>query len=53
MFKAFEFCLPTSDNKVSAGPQRLHEIKYDGFRLRVEREGDRVSIAARRRLETR
>ena len=24
------------------GPDWLHEIKYDGYRLRLEREGDRV-----------
>ena len=42
MFKGFEFCLPTSAKVVPAGPEWLHEIKYDGFRLRVERGGDRV-----------
>jgi hypothetical protein len=24
------------------GPHWLHEIKYDGYRLRLERDGDRV-----------
>ena len=38
MFKAFEFCLPTTGIKVPAAPEWLHEIKYDGFRLRVERD---------------
>ena len=47
MFKAFEFCLPTNATKVPAGPEWLHEIKYDGFRLRVERDGDRVRLVAR------
>ena len=36
MFKAFEFCIPTTSTKVRAGPEWLHEIKQDGFRLRVE-----------------
>jgi hypothetical protein len=36
--KAFEFCIPTAGIKVPVGPEWLHEIKYDGFRLRVERE---------------
>jgi bifunctional non-homologous end joining protein LigD len=47
MFKAFEFCLPTTGTKVPAGPEWLHEIKYDGLRLRVEREGDRVRLITR------
>jgi DNA-binding CsgD family transcriptional regulator len=32
----YEFCLPTSAKAVPDGPDWLHEIKYDGFRLRVE-----------------
>jgi bifunctional non-homologous end joining protein LigD len=44
MFKGFDFCLPTSSKAVPAGPEWLHEIKYDGFRLRVERAGDRVRL---------
>jgi ATP-dependent DNA ligase len=44
MFKAFEFCIPTIGTKVPAGPEWLHEIKYDGYRLRLERDGDRVRL---------
>jgi bifunctional non-homologous end joining protein LigD len=40
----FEFCLPTLGKAVPAGPEWFHEIKYDGYRLRVEREGDRVRL---------
>jgi ATP-dependent DNA ligase len=47
MFKAFEFCLPTNGPKVPAGPEWLHEIKHDGFRIRVERDGDRVRLITR------
>jgi bifunctional non-homologous end joining protein LigD len=47
MFKAFEFCVPITGTKVPAGPEWLHEIKYDGFRLRVERDGDRVRLITR------
>jgi ATP-dependent DNA ligase len=47
MFRAFEFCLPTTGTNVPAGAEWLHEIKYDGFRLRVEREGDRVRLITR------
>jgi hypothetical protein len=28
MFKAFEFCIPTTGTKVPAAPEWLHEIKY-------------------------
>ena len=51
MFKAFEFCLPTNATKVPAGPEWLHEIKQDGFRIRVERDGDR--IPEHRRIQVR
>ena len=47
MFKAFEFCVPTTGTKVPAGLEWLHEIKYDGYRLRLEREGDRVRLITR------
>jgi bifunctional non-homologous end joining protein LigD len=41
----FEFCIPTrSTTTVPDGPDWLHEIKYDGYRLRVERNGDRVRL---------
>lgn len=43
----FEFCIPTPGKAVPAGPEWLHEIKYDGYRLRVERDGDRVRLFAR------
>jgi hypothetical protein len=46
MLKAFEFCIPIAGTKVPAGPEWLHEIKY-GFRLRVERDGDRVRLITR------
>jgi hypothetical protein len=47
MPKAFEFCLPITEAKVPGGPEWLHEIKYDGFRLRVERDGGRVRLITR------
>jgi len=40
----FEFCIPTRSTTVPDGPDWLHEIKYDGYRLRVERNGDRVRL---------
>jgi ATP-dependent DNA ligase len=47
MFKGFEFCLPTNAASVPGGPEWLHEIKHDGFRIRVERDGDRVRLITR------
>jgi bifunctional non-homologous end joining protein LigD len=43
----FEFCLPTTGAKVPDRPEWLHEIKFDGYRLRVERNGDRVRLITR------
>jgi len=31
---AVEFCLPTSGKAVPSGPDWIHEVKYDGYRLR-------------------
>ncbi len=30
-----------------AGAEWFHEVKYDGYRLRVERDGDRVRLITR------
>jgi bifunctional non-homologous end joining protein LigD len=42
--RVFEFCLPTMAKAVPAGSEWFHEIKYDGYRLRLERDGDRVRL---------
>ena len=42
----FEFCIPTT-RAVPVGAQWFHEIKYDGYRLRIERDGDRVRLITR------
>ena len=44
---AFDFCIPTRGIKVPHTPDWLHEIKFDGYRLRVERNGDRVRLITR------
>jgi bifunctional non-homologous end joining protein LigD len=44
MPNTFEFCIFTRSTSVPSGPEWLHEVKYDGYRLRVERDGDRVSL---------
>lgn len=43
----FDFCLPSKATAVPTGPDWLHEIKYDGYRLRLERDGDRVRLITR------
>jgi ATP-dependent DNA ligase len=42
--KAFEFAIPVKGSKVPAGPDWLHEIKHDGYRMRLLREADRVRL---------
>ena len=49
MFEAFDFCLPTRGIKVPDRPEWVHEVKYDGYRLRVERDGDRVRLTVSNR----
>lgn len=44
MRTSFEFCLPTAAKAVPAGPDWIHEIKYDGYRLRLERDGTAVRL---------
>jgi ATP-dependent DNA ligase len=43
----FEFCLPTNGKIVPSTPEWFHEIKYDGYRLRVERDRERVRLITR------
>jgi ATP-dependent DNA ligase len=35
-------CLPSKTTKSPSGPLWVHEIKYDGYRLMVRRDGARV-----------
>jgi bifunctional non-homologous end joining protein LigD len=36
-----EPCLPSKTAKLPSGPLWLHEIKHDGYRLMVRRDGSR------------
>jgi bifunctional non-homologous end joining protein LigD len=45
--RLFEPCIPTRGTKVPAGPDWIHEIKHDGYRLIVQREGKRVRLFTR------
>src|SRR6516164_3112902 len=47
MLKAFDFCLPTRATIVPDTSDWLHEIKYDDYRLRLKRDGDRVRLITR------
>jgi ATP dependent DNA ligase domain len=41
-------CIPTRAHRVPSGPDWVHEIKHDGYRLQVRREGDAVRLFTRR-----
>ena len=43
MLSTFDFCLPTRSTAVPHTSDWLHEIKYDGYRLRLERDRTRVA----------
>jgi len=43
----FQPCIPTRAIKVPTGPDWLHEVKHDGYRLIVQRDGDRVRLFTR------
>jgi ATP-dependent DNA ligase len=43
-----EPCIPTRAAKPPAGPGWVHEIKHDGYRLIVRRDGDTVRLFTRR-----
>jgi bifunctional non-homologous end joining protein LigD len=44
---AFEACIPTRSTKVPDRPEWLHEIKHDGYRLIMQRDGKRVRLFTR------
>jgi ATP-dependent DNA ligase len=43
----FEPCIPTKAAKVPERPEWIHEIKHDGYRLIIQREGKRVRLFTR------
>jgi bifunctional non-homologous end joining protein LigD len=44
---AFEPCIPTPGKQVPMGPDWVHEIKHDGYRMIVVRDGARVRLFTR------
>jgi bifunctional non-homologous end joining protein LigD len=53
MLRKLEYqpCLPTRGAEVPSGPDFIHEVKYDGYRLLVERDDDRVRLFSRNGTE--
>src|SRR5215831_15675360 len=47
MRSTYSPCLPTSGKVVPATSAWLHEVKYDGYRLIVARDGNRVRLFTR------
>jgi bifunctional non-homologous end joining protein LigD len=45
--RLFEPCIPTRATKVPSGPDWIHEIKHDGYRLIVQRQDKRVRLFTR------
>jgi bifunctional non-homologous end joining protein LigD len=43
-----EPCIPTLAAKPPSGPDWVHEIKHDGYRLIVRRDGEAVRLFTRR-----
>lgn len=43
----FEPCIPTPGSKVPDRPDWIHEIKHDGYRLILQRDGKRVRLFTR------
>jgi ATP-dependent DNA ligase len=43
-----EPCLPSKVERPPSGPLWVHEIKHDGYRLMVRRDGSRVRCFTRR-----
>jgi bifunctional non-homologous end joining protein LigD len=43
----YTFSLPTKAAKVPVGPDWLHEVKYDGYRMMLIREEGRVRLISR------
>jgi bifunctional non-homologous end joining protein LigD len=43
----YQPCIPIRGTRVPVGPDWIHEIKHDGYRLIVQREGNRVRLFTR------
>jgi ATP-dependent DNA ligase len=43
----FDPCIPTRGTKVPDLPEWIHEMKHDGYRLIIQRAGNRVRLFTR------
>jgi bifunctional non-homologous end joining protein LigD len=46
--REYQPCIPTRGTSTPAGPDWIHEIKQDGCRLIVQRDGKRVRLFTRK-----
>jgi bifunctional non-homologous end joining protein LigD len=51
MLQKFEFCKPEAAKAVPDGDDWIHEVKYDGYRGRVVRNGKEVKLLSRSGLD--
>jgi bifunctional non-homologous end joining protein LigD len=47
MLSTFDICLPARSTSVPSGRDWLHEIKYEGYRIRLERDGNLVRLTTK------
>ncbi|WP_346659355.1 hypothetical protein [Bradyrhizobium sp. 164] len=47
MRMAYELWLATAEKRVPSGPDWIHEVKHDGYRMLVIRENERVRLFSR------
>jgi bifunctional non-homologous end joining protein LigD len=45
--RLFEPCIPTRGTKVPSGPDWIHEVKHDGYRLIVQKDHKRIRLFTR------
>jgi bifunctional non-homologous end joining protein LigD len=47
----FDYCKPISAKAIPSGPDWIHEVKYDGYRGRIVRDGKNVKLLSRSGLD--
>jgi ATP-dependent DNA ligase len=51
MQKPLEYCVPKAAKAVPAGSDWIHEVKHDGYRGRLERDGNAVRLFSKSGLD--
>jgi ATP-dependent DNA ligase len=49
--RQFEYCKPVLAKTVPTGPDWIHEVKYDGYRGRIVRDGRDVKLLSKSGLD--